>query len=90
MSKSFHRYGIAHSKYVRRRNSHDYRRQRGPKLRAEERPQKKAMRRKVGVPDFYRADSRMICELCGKTYLKHPLDEAGVLNVLCNGDLVKL
>lgn len=44
----------------------------------------------------YRAPHDMTCEICGKTYLKHPDTEhrdssgAPYLNRLCNGDIVKL
>jgi len=45
----------------------------------------------------YRADGRCICELCGEEYRRHPMDHFELsysgepfLNVLCNGDRVKL
>lgn len=48
-----------------------------------------------GYPEMYRADGRMICEYCGKTYLKHPMggpdgSDGKFLNELCDGRLVKL
>ncbi len=48
-------------------------------------------------PEFRRAGGGVICESCGKEYRDHPhslavLDWNGdpFLQVLCNGDLVKL
>jgi hypothetical protein len=48
-----------------------------------------------GYPEMYRADGRMICEHCGKTYLRHPMggpdgSDGKFLNLLCDGRLVKL
>lgn len=52
--------------------------------------------------DFIYASGNCICEICGKTYLKHPFDysilgmedHAGIkqpfLNILCDGTKVKL
>lgn len=47
--------------------------------------------------DFVRSSGELICEICGKTYYKHPLAEdirgwqdQPFLNRLCNGKLVKL
>jgi len=45
----------------------------------------------------YRANGELICKECGKDYYSHPLcyeflnfyDEP-FLNILCNGDIVKL
>ena len=44
---------------------------------------------------FYRAAGECICETCGKTYSRHPMDGPLFdghqwLHRLCNGDLVKL
>ena len=47
--------------------------------------------------EIYRAAGGCICNICGKEYRKHPLDHYEesydgyfYLNVLCNGDRVKL
>lgn len=49
------------------------------------------------MTDWYRASGECICEICGKTYYEHPLDETELdqndepfMNILCNGDRVKL
>ena len=46
---------------------------------------------------FYRASGDCICEVCGKKYYDHPMDSEitdqdgnKYLNILCNGDRVKL
>lgn len=51
----------------------------------------------VGDPGGERVSGAMICETCGQTYLKHPLDYRVIghgnvpfLNVLCDGRRVKL
>lgn len=41
-------------------------------------------------PRFRRASHLCVCETCDKLYIQHPLFNDGVLNRLCNGDLVKL
>jgi len=47
-------------------------------------------------PQFRRTSGGVICETCGKEYRRHPHSEHRdwnddpFLNVLCNGDLVKL
>ena len=45
----------------------------------------------------YRASGDCICKQCGKKFYDHPLDKENTdwdgnpfLNILCNGDLVKL
>ena len=38
----------------------------------------------------YRADGDMICNLCGKSYWKHPRHPIANETMLCNGDLVHL
>jgi hypothetical protein len=42
------------------------------------------------IPHFKRASKSCICSICGKSYSKHTLYKDGVLNVLCDGTLVKL
>jgi hypothetical protein len=48
-------------------------------------------------PDFVRAGGGVVCESCGRTYYRHPLDPRYVdqdgnrfLNVTCDGRMVKL
>lgn len=42
-------------------------------------------------PDYSRAGGDTICQLCDKVYYDHPQHEKfRFLNVLCNGDVVKL
>ncbi len=44
----------------------------------------------------YRASHYKVCDECGKTYIKHPFlnrldhNDEPYLNVICNGDIVKL
>ena len=60
---------------------------------------------KCKADDFFRADGRCVCSVCGRPYSKHPhcansplpdsMQSSSVttfyfLNVLCNGDHVKL
>lgn len=41
--------------------------------------------------DFYRADGRVKCEVCGDTYSRHPMYPLfPFVHIICNGDLVKL
>jgi len=43
------------------------------------------------LQDFPRASGECVCEDCGEIYYKHPVDgRYPFLNVLCNGDRVKL
>lgn len=40
--------------------------------------------------EWYRADGRMICELCGRYYVDHPHDaDYPWLHVLCSGVGIK-
>lgn len=48
-------------------------------------------------PEFRRTSGSAVCQKCGKEYRRHPLSADHLdyngdpfLNVLCNGDLVKL
>lgn len=42
-------------------------------------------------PQCFRASGECICETCGETFYKHPADRRfRFLNVLCNGERVKL
>lgn len=48
---------------------------------------------RVTVPElkFYRADGRIDCTVCGKTYSRHPMYPLfPFVHIICNGDLVKL
>ncbi len=47
---------------------------------------------RIDAGDFYRASGDCICEVCGKLYYDHLYftEEYAFLNVLCNGDIVKL
>ena len=41
--------------------------------------------------DFFRADGRCMCSMCGAEYYKHPRSLAHPdLNILCSGEYVKL
>jgi len=46
--------------------------------------------------EAYRAPHNMVCNTCGKQYVNHPLvenlkyNDEPYLNVICNGDIVKL
>lgn len=42
------------------------------------------------LPKWRRASHLCVCGACGKLYIEHPMHSDGVLNRLCNGDLVKL
>jgi hypothetical protein len=51
------------------------------------------------LQNSYRCNGDMICDICGKSYDRHPLSELSArvsydgvpfLNELCNGELVKL
>lgn len=50
----------------------------------------------IGEEEFFRADGRCICDICGKEYRKHPFsdhlsyNQEPYLNKLCDGTLVKL
>lgn len=42
-------------------------------------------------PEFYRCSGEMVCEQCGKQYYDHPQHiPYHWLNIICNGDAVKL
>lgn len=45
---------------------------------------------RVEKGDWRRAGGDALCERCGYTYLQHPEVRGFALNILCNGDLVKL
>lgn len=55
------------------------------------------MEKEEKILKAYRANGELICKICGKDYYSHPYDKDcldwngdPILNVLCNGDLVKL
>lgn len=41
-------------------------------------------------PPWIRASHLSVCKNCGRLCIQHPMYSDGVLNKLCNGDLVKL
>lgn len=47
---------------------------------------------KINNHDWYRASGDCICDICGKLYYDHSyfVEPYEWLNIICNGDMVKL